>query len=157
MIRVNLAPRVELHIETALPWPDLGFHDFPLYLLSDAVFHSPGFPHSESVINFRSSQHCTESEAGSMPPELRESLLGKSPLRLVLSRRITQPNVWLETLECGHEVTAYLGFLWDEKSHLVNLPPTAKRRRCQECKALALASPKKPVQSVRSDKKERAA
>jgi hypothetical protein len=126
-------------------------------ILLNLLFHRPGFARSESVINFSHPPHCTESEADSMTPELRETLLGKSPLRRVLSRRETQPNIWRETLECGHDVTAYLGFLWDEKSHLVNLPPAAKRRRCQECKALALASPKKPVQSVRSDKKERAA
>lgn len=69
-----------------------------------------------------------------MSSVLRERLLGKSPLRLVSSRTCVSKGVWQETLECGHEVTTYQKFLWDDKSNLVLIEPTAKRRRCQKCK-----------------------
>jgi hypothetical protein len=90
-----------------------------------------------------------------------ERLLGKSPLRLVLKRTLKFRGCYQETLECGHRVTTYQEFLWDDKAHLVLLEPTAKRRRCQECKAVAasspaeLPSPKKPSQSVGRDEKRR--
>lgn len=68
-------------------------------------------------------------------PEMRLRLLGKAPLRLIASRAEVMPGkVWVEILECGHELTAYQSFLWDEKAHLINLEPSAIRRRCQECK-----------------------
>ena len=53
---------------------------------------------------------------------------------------------------------AYLEFLWDEKSHLISFAPTAKRRRCNPCKQLALElealPPKMPVESVGRKRKE---
>jgi hypothetical protein len=91
-----------------------------------------------------------EVQPSSLPEPLLERLLGKSPLRLVTERTPFSKAVWLEKLECGHEVYAFLEFLWDEKAHLVKFEPNAKRRRCRECKALAeaLPSPRKPPQSV---------
>lgn len=90
-----------------------------------------------------------------LTPVLQEKLLGKAPLRLITSRTKIE-NWYEETLECGHSYTAYQNFLWDEGGHLVNLEPTAKRRRCQPCKALEL-SQKKPAQSVRLGRKEKSA
>jgi len=109
-----------------------------------------------------------------------EHILGKSPLRLVARRSLVSKGVWSETLECGHEITTFQEFLWDEKSHLIMLEPTAKRRRCSECKELAqqigplgqsgevrclqndglpgqVSSPKKPVQSTSSKDNEEVA
>jgi hypothetical protein len=77
----------------------------------------------------------------SLHPRLMERILGKSPLRLILSRTLVCRGCYQETLECGHELTTYQEFLWDEKAHLVLLEPTAKRRRCQECKAAAAQDP----------------
>lgn len=111
---------------------------------------STGLPASDS-----------QSLPASLHPRLMERLLGKSPLRLVLKRTLKFRGCYQETLECGHRVTTYQEFLWDDKAHLVLLEPTAKRRRCQECKAVAasspaeLPSPKKPSQSVGRDEKRR--
>src|SRR5579883_2473460 len=93
-------------------------------------------------------------KAPSLSPELMDVLMGKSPLRTVAQRVkhvTTDPNgqnatYWIETLECGHEQAAFRPFRWDD-GHLVNLEPTAKRRRCVECKAIAQGQ-KKPNQSV---------
>lgn len=60
--------------------------------------------------------------------------MGKSPLRLVCTRTLLEKGIWNEKLECGHEVTAFQEFLWDERRCLVEFEPTAKRRRCQKCK-----------------------
>lgn len=81
-----------------------------------------------------------------LSPELRDALMGKAPLRLVSARCEVEQGVWEETLECGHKQTAFTGFFWDDGAHLVNVPPSAKRRRCQPCKAISLGL-KKPVQS----------
>ncbi|MCU1301942.1 MAG: hypothetical protein JWQ87_2226 [Candidatus Sulfotelmatobacter sp.] len=70
---------------------------------------------------------------------LLERLLGKSPLRLVSERKFIHQGCWQETLECGHVVDAFQDFLWDEKSNLVLIEPTAKRRRCQKCKPAVAA------------------
>ena len=56
-----------------------------------------------------------------------ERLLGKSPLRLVAERTQVAKGVWNEKLECGHEVSTY-------QETLIEFTPTAKRRRCQQCK-----------------------
>jgi len=78
--------------------------------------------------------------------------LGQSPLRLVCSRTEQCKGCYEEVLECGHRVTTFQDFVWDEKSHLVNLPMTAKRRRCHKCRdAAAIPIPRKPVQSVPRD------
>lgn len=75
--------------------------------------------------------------AGPLSHELRESLLGKSPLRLVVSREprlvppATQPSYWVETLECSHTYTAYQ---YVEAGDFFCSIPSAKRRRCVECK-----------------------
>jgi hypothetical protein len=81
----------------------------------------------------------------SLSPALMERLLGKSPLRLISARNLIEKGIWREMLECGHSVTTFQDFRWDEKSHLVLLDPSAKRRRCRECKAIAKP---KPVRSV---------
>jgi hypothetical protein len=72
-----------------------------------------------------------------LPDRLWEVILGKSPLRLVYARTQIFKGCWQETLECGHQLTTYLEFIWDEKSHLVSWEPNAKRRRCQKCKEAA--------------------
>jgi hypothetical protein len=96
----------------------------------------------------------------SIHPRLMERILGKSPLRQILSRTLVCRGCYQETLDCGHRVTTYQEFLWDEKAHLVLLEPTAKRRRCHECREAAelreFPSPKKPVQSERSPRKKAA-
>jgi hypothetical protein len=90
----------------------------------------------------------------SLSPALMERLLGKSPLRLIAQRTQLEKHVWKERLECGHEVHTFIDFEWDYGGHLVLFEPTALRRRCRECKALADVSqassnaPKKPVRSV---------
>lgn len=96
---------------------------------------------------------------GPMSPQLRERLMGKAPLRLIVGREpqfvppATQPKYWVETLECSHVQTAFPGFYWDEGGHLINVQPTAKRRRCQPCKALELGKKFLP-QSVKPEKKK---
>lgn len=77
-----------------------------------------------------------------LTPELTERLLGKSPLRLVSARQLAHKGCWKETLECGHEVYAFIDFFWDAKSHLILLEPSAKRRRCRACQEIALGKPK---------------
>lgn len=68
---------------------------------------------------------------------LRDRLMGKSPLRLVLARAEIHRGAWRESLACGHEIITFTNFLWDESGHLINIPPNAMRRRCQECKEIA--------------------
>ena len=77
----------------------------------------------------------------SLHPRLMERILGKSPLRLILSRTLVCRGCYQETLECGHQLTTYQEFLWDEKAHLVLLEPTAKRRRCQQCREVSCVTP----------------
>lgn len=87
-------------------------------------------------------------------PVRTEFLLGKSPLRLIVARREVfdedQPShflCWSEILECGHEVSEFC-FVAPRSE------PTAKRRRCQKCKAIeaeqlkASLPPKKPALPV---------
>jgi hypothetical protein len=97
---------------------------------------------SASVTPEESSLPIESSPIGSRPlsPELLGRLLGKSPLRLVTARTPLADHVWLEKLECGHEVQTFQQFVWD--GGLVWLPITAKRRRCRPCKAAEdLAAP----------------
>lgn len=70
----------------------------------------------------------------SLHPRLMERLLGKSPLRLIAKRVELFKGCYEETLECGHQTTTYQEFLWDDKAHLVWLPPSARRRRCRACR-----------------------
>ena len=86
--------------------------------------------------------HLASTLPPSLHPRLMERILGKSPLRLILSRTLVCRGCYQETLECGHSLTTYQEFLWDEKAHLVLLEPTAKRRRCHECKAAEQNNPK---------------
>jgi hypothetical protein len=81
---------------------------------------------------------------------LVERLLGKSPLRLVLDRRLVEKNLWEEKLECGHTVTAFQDFLWDANGFLIEFEPTAKRRRCRRCKP-AVAPVLKTSAEIRAD------
>ena len=88
--------------------------------------------------------------------------LALSPLRLISARTpvsesfSTSTQTYLETLECGHQVFNYSEFHWDEKGHLINTPPKAKRRRCSECAEIQLALKFKP-ESVTSPRKKRVA
>jgi hypothetical protein len=79
-----------------------------------------------------------------LTPALLESLLGKSPLRRIAARfpDLDTPHLYLETLECGHQVHSFQDFEWNPG--LKWLPMSSIRRRCRECSALAK---KKPVQS----------
>jgi hypothetical protein len=68
----------------------------------------------------------------------------RKPLRLIAARTwIIDPEktigtqIYLETLECRHQLTVFSDFRCDEKGHIVNEPPKAKRRRCQECRRSA--------------------
>lgn len=102
----------------------------------------------------------------SLSPALMERLLGKSPLRLIADRKLVSKGCFEETLVCGHTLTTFTEFLWDDKAHLVELPFTARRRRCRECKAaqeagespivneLPGSSPKKPSHSVKPRKED---
>lgn len=97
-----------------------------------------------------SNQNCADvktqpSPFGPLTHELRERLLGKSPLRLVVSREpqfipsATPPAYWIETLECGHATEAYPTSIPGESYSSV---PCAKRRRCTKCKdALGIKDP----------------
>lgn len=92
-------------------------------------------------------------------PELMERLLGKSPLRLVVSRSPLEnaKNIWEETLECGHVTHTFVDFFWDEKQHLILSQPSAKRRRCHPCRdvlAAAAPSPKKPCASTKRERRK---
>jgi len=73
--------------------------------------------------------------------------LGKSPLRLIRSRTWHNESIFSDLLECGHSVRHVALFDYDELGHIVNLQPTAKRRRCQKCAEIARGA-KKPAASV---------
>ena len=109
-------------------------------------------------------ERLTQLKPPSLSPALQERLLGKSPLRLVCERTQIEKGIWQERLACGHNLTTFLNFEWDDKAHMVLHEPIAARRRCRECKAIAdeliEAPPKKPVRSVSlgevADRKKRA-
>lgn len=136
---------------------DPALHNEPYSPLSEAIDYTPSSS-SELVTTstnlVKKNYSAVKPLAGPLTHELRERLLGKAPLRLVVSREpqfiasAIQPKYWVETLECSHTQIAYPGFYWDEGGHLVNTTPTAKRRRCQPCKAIELGN-KKPSVSVR--------
>lgn len=115
MTRVNLLPRAELYLVTAL---DLCYENR----------NSQRLPALPTI--FRASVP--------LPPELRERLLGKdtkSPLRLVVGRRWQNLDSFHDLLECGHESSLqFTSFGYIEDQYLHRIPPTAKRRRCQQCK-----------------------
>jgi hypothetical protein len=107
---------------------------FPLYLLSDLpqVSHSRSFAQPAPKIKFPGVQSSSPS------PRLREFLLGKSPLRLVVKRTWHSRDSFTDVLECGHESQLqFTAFGYVEDQYLHRIQPTAKRRRCQECKDLA--------------------
>lgn len=104
---------------------------FPLYLLSDLpqVSHSRSFAQPAPKIKFPGVQSSSPS------PRLREFLLGKSPLRLVVKRTWHTQDSFTDVLECGHESQLqFTAFGYVEDQYLYRIQPTAKRRRCQECK-----------------------
>lgn len=73
------------------------------------------------------------------PPEGWDILMGKNPLRLIVKRLWHSADSFSDFLECGHEVYfAVRDFDWQD-GKLVNLQPTAKRRRCKECGEFELA------------------
>ncbi len=92
--------------------------------------------------------------------------MGKSPLRLIILRSWHDHQTFTDHLECGHSVWQFAEF--DRDNPGINLPVTTKRRRCQECKALAFAQeqtfhrkisalpPKKPAASAREDRRKAA-
>ena len=66
---------------------------------------------------------------------------GKSPLRLVLKRAWHTPDSFTDMLECGHESTIqFCAFGYVEDQYLHRIPPTAKRRRCQQCQTAAVCA-----------------
>lgn len=123
--------------------------DFTEYLLHDAAAFTQA-PESADGSALRSDFVTGASDAGnrsnsnpatyipnpSLSPQLSDHLMGKSPLRLVAQRsRVNAGNslYWKEVLECGHAYVAY-------PSEISNAEPTAKRRRCVECKGQPLVS-----------------
>jgi hypothetical protein len=65
----------------------------------------------------------------------------KSPLRLIVKRTWHTPDSFTDTLACGHESQLqFLDFAWDEQGHVQRIQPTAKRRRCQQCKTAAMGA-----------------
>lgn len=87
-----------------------------------------------------------------VPPELRERLLGKdtkSPLRLVVGRRWQNLDSFHDLLECGHESSLqFTSFGYIEDQYLHRIPPTAKRRRCQQCKEAIRVNAEVPNQKA---------
>jgi hypothetical protein len=80
--------------------------------------------------------------APALSTPLRDRMLGKSPLRLIVSRRWHDQDSFTDTLDCGHESSLqFTSFGYIEDQYLHRIPPTAKRRRCQQCKSLGLISP----------------
>lgn len=62
----------------------------------------------------------------------------KSQLRRIVKRTWHSPHLFTDTLECGHAVRRITDFEWAD-GRLVDLAPTAKRRRCPDCKPIAPA------------------
>jgi hypothetical protein len=72
---------------------------------------------------------------------------GKSPLRLIVKRTWHDSDSFTDTLICGHESGLHFtdfGYVRDKYIH--RIPPTAKRRRCQTCKASAVCAVPIPMQ-----------
>lgn len=127
-----------------------------------APVNSPETPNPKGLLRFPESEQISRylpypelpvvesAKSGGLTQRQIDMLMGKAPLRLVVSRvefgGFKPKTCWLETLECGHEQIHYLDWCWNEKSRLVQNPPSAKRRRCPECLAMVQ---KKPVQSVK--------
>lgn len=92
-----------------------------------------------------------------LSPALLDSILGKAPLRLIAARipTLDDPHLFLETLECGHQVHSFQDFAWTPR--LEWQPMKSMRRRCRECKAAAQkfspksASESKPPSVERKD------
>lgn len=140
--------------------------NFSPYLLSDigperAANPSYGIVNSSNTIS--TVEHLYIS-SGNTPPATSTALWPKSPLRLVVARA---PHVdldeerdtaaltkFLDTLECGHQVWVHVFKHYDDNWKYVDMLPTQKRHRCQECKGLANA--KKKPESAKT-KKRRAA
>jgi hypothetical protein len=60
---------------------------------------------------------------------------GKSPLRLIAKRTWHSQDCFTDTLECGHESPLqFTSFGYVEDQYIHRIAPTAKRRRCQQCK-----------------------
>ena len=97
----------------------------------------------------------------SLSPDLRDFLLGKSPLRLIVAFEVAEwdKHLRLETLECGHELFTREQWDWDGgRLNWRGWPE--KRRRCHECKQAFKDNampPKKPSQSIGRQKKEKTA
>jgi hypothetical protein len=75
------------------------------------------------------------------------ALFPKNPLRQVVARTPisveldeARSTLWfLESLQCGHQIYVPLDWEWDEKAHMVERPPSAKRHRCHACGEAQLA------------------
>jgi len=92
---------------------------------------------SEHVTNPRLSKPTAAYRANcpSPSPALREAFVGNSPLKLVVCRIWHDQKSFTDKLECGHlSALQFTEFTW-ETGKLVNLQPTAKRRRCKKCAA----------------------
>lgn len=124
---------------------------FTEYLLTPVIGRTRVHPCYRSRTNLTNYIKSVNSPVASAPlsPELRDRLMGKAPLRLIVKRLAvkvqpdsTNPNYivtyWREVLECGHEQDAF-------SNDLRTSEPTAVRRRCPEC---LIAAVKKPNQSV---------
>jgi hypothetical protein len=66
---------------------------------------------------------------------------GKSPLRLIAKRTWHSQDCFTDTLECGHESSLqFTSFGYVEDQYIHRIAPTAKRRRCQQCKTSAVCA-----------------
>jgi len=74
------------------------------------------------------------STLGGLTQRQTDLLMGKAPLRRIISRIPFDSNpttTWIETLDCGHERLAYLE--WKVLSLEI---PQATHRRCQDCRTV---------------------
>jgi hypothetical protein len=99
-----------------------------------SVFSGAVVPPSELVnlLEFLSRSTVTKAACFGPPPAQWGYALGNSPLKLIICRTWHDFYSYTDTLECGHESRHYSDFEWQD-GRLVNLQPTAKRRRCKKC------------------------
>src|SRR5678816_598628 len=112
--------------------------------ITDITLNSVGKPTSGHYLT-----KCISNELQNSGACWTSTALDSRPLRLITARtpisesRLTSTQTYLETLSCGHQVMKFSDWYWDEGGHLINHPPTAKRRRCQECsEQMAIPFPK---------------
>jgi hypothetical protein len=127
MIAINLLRHLEPHVVSGMAGDQVLCKPAAGAALRGVKFGKPSPLAASSPVQ-------SPSFSPALNPALLERLLGKSPLRLVVERTLIEKNLWKEKLECGHEVMAFLEFEWAQGTQLIEFAPTARRRRCRECK-----------------------